>query len=174
MKTSHFLIPLLCVFLQCTVDEDPVTTQHGYKPVYMDKEEARDIYYAYPRIIENPGKIYIKGKMIYINEKGKGIHFIDNSNPENPAKKGFLNIPGNHDIAIKGNALYADNFTDLVTIDISDMSEPKITKREYNAFPIEQQMYPANYSGYFECVDTSRGFVVEWIEADLNDPKCYR
>ena len=59
--------------------------------------------------IENPGKIYYKDQVIYLNEKYKGIHIIDNSNPESPKNIGFINLPGCIDIAIKNNSLFADN-----------------------------------------------------------------
>ena len=66
----------------------------------------------------NPGKIYFKEGYIFINEELKGIHVIDNRNPENPQNIGFIEIPGNVDIAIKNNTLYADSYIDLGAIDI--------------------------------------------------------
>ncbi|MBI4648064.1 MAG: hypothetical protein HY738_16135 [Bacteroidia bacterium] len=79
----------------------------GYKPVYASLSEARNIYSSEPEIMLNPGKIYIKGQYIYINEIAKGVHIIDNSAPENPIKTAFIHIPGNYDIAIRDNILYA-------------------------------------------------------------------
>ena len=66
------------------------------------------------------GKIYIKGDYIFINEKKEGIHVIDNSDPSNPRNISFIAIPGNLDIAVMGNILYGDSYTDLVAVDITE------------------------------------------------------
>ena len=58
--------------------------------------------------VQNPGKLYIFGNYIFLNEIDKGIHIIDNSNPASPKNVAFIDIPGNLDMAVKGNILYAD------------------------------------------------------------------
>ena len=35
-------------------------------------------------------------------------------------------------------------------------------------------LYPEGQFGYFECVDTSRGVVVDWAFEELVNPKCRR
>ena len=77
--------------------------------------------------IDSVGKIYISGSRIFISEPDKGIHVIDNSNPSSPRQIAFLSIPGNQDIAIKGNTLYVDMYADLLAIDISDLRQVKVT-----------------------------------------------
>lgn len=72
------------------------------------------------RTLENPGKIYIKDNYLFINEIKKGIHIIDNANPASPRVLSFLAIPGNVDMAVKGNILYADSYSDMVSFDISN------------------------------------------------------
>lgn len=147
----------------------------GYKPIYISKTEAKTINFESPREIINQGKIYIKDQYIFIGDIGLGVHVIDNSIPENPQKIGFLQIYGNHDIAIKGFSLYADNFEDLVTIDISDIHHPLETNRVKNIYDLHETNYPPNvpYYTYFECVDPSKGYVLDWVETELSDPKCY-
>ena len=54
-----------------------------------------------PRALEQPGKMYVKGKYLYVNEIKKGIHIIDNGNPASPKFVTFINIPGNGDIAVR-------------------------------------------------------------------------
>ena len=76
-----------------------------------------------------PGKIYFKDQYMYINEYQKGIHVVDLSDPANPALKAFIKIPGNVDMAIKDNMLYADSYIDLVLIDISNPEQPNEVKR---------------------------------------------
>ncbi|HRI23003.1 MAG TPA: hypothetical protein PLA68_18720, partial [Panacibacter sp.] len=77
--------------------------------------------------IDHAGKIYIKDNYIYLNEVNRGIHIIDNSNNSHPVQVAFLSIPGNLDIAIKGNTLYADMYTDLLALDISNPRLAKLT-----------------------------------------------
>ena len=144
----------------------------GYKPVYMTPAEARDIRLLSARDLEKPGKIYVKDQYIFINEQSKGVHVIDNSNPSAPRSVAFINIPGNVDISIKGTILYADNFTDLVAIDISNLQNIRVTKRVENVY--EQLNYPDMTRVRFECADASKGVVVGWVKTESKNLKCYR
>ena len=67
------------------------------------------------------GKIYFKDHYIFVNEYQKGIHVIDNEDPRNPQIIKFIEIPGNVDMAIADDILYADSYVDLLSIDISDI-----------------------------------------------------
>jgi hypothetical protein len=80
------------------------------------------------------GKVYIKDQYIYVNDPGKGIHIIDNSDPTRPTQVAFVNIPGNWDMAIKGNTLYADLNSELFAIDISNPRQVQVTGRIHNLF----------------------------------------
>ena len=146
----------------------------GYKPIYIDKAKIHIISTSAPVPIINPGKIYIYNQLVFINERGRGIHIIDNTNPSNPQKTHFLNIPGNYDIAIRNNYLYADNASDLITIDINNLNNISVVSRISNVYDVQKQMYPDFTDGYFECVDTTKGFVVGWYKAELINPKCRR
>lgn len=103
----------------------------------MERAELeKSVFIRSPIEITNPGKIYYKDQVIYLNERFKGVHIIDNSNPEFPQNVGFINIPGCIDIAIKNNSLFADNAIDLVSIDLgSNVDNIKVTKRVRNVFP---------------------------------------
>ncbi|HAK12452.1 MAG TPA: hypothetical protein DCO78_11180, partial [Chitinophagaceae bacterium] len=80
-----------------------------FTPVYQTTQQVRNaIGSATPRPIEEPGKFFVKGNYIFLNEIDKGIHIIDNSNPAAPVNKYFIAIPGNQDLAVSGNFLYAD------------------------------------------------------------------
>ncbi|NJO03673.1 MAG: hypothetical protein HC880_20140 [Bacteroidia bacterium] len=100
------------------------------------------------------------------------MHIIDNHDPRHPERRAFIQIPGNVDIAIKENILYADNVTDLLVIDISDLNDIRLTKRIENAFPNKQ--FPPVINTHFECVDASRGVVTGWEWTELENPKCQR
>ncbi len=108
-----------------------------YKPVFMyrpDMEKAVRI--GEPKKLENPGKIYLKDSFIFINEKYYGIHILDNNNPENPEKLGFIYIDGCMDMAMKGDIIYADNAVDLIAIKTApEFENIEVTKRIRNVFP---------------------------------------
>ena len=86
------------------------------------------------RSMERPGKMYIKGDYLFVNEIKEGIHIINNKDRSHPEFITFINIPGNGDIAVRDNILYADSFSDLVAIDISDPQNPKEIDRVKNVF----------------------------------------
>ena len=89
-------------------------------PVYMSYEDLRSaVRDTTPAEISKPGKIYLYGDFILVNEVRKGIHVVNNTDPANPEVISFIRIPGNIDMAIKNNILYADSYVDLVAIDIS-------------------------------------------------------
>ena len=108
-----------------------------YKPILMDRDEMENsIAYTSAKEMLEPGKIYLKGDTIFINEKYKGIHIIDNSNPSSPKNVGFIIIPGCIDMAMKEDILFADNSVDLIALRLSaNISQMQITKRIRNTFP---------------------------------------
>src|SRR5687768_7244517 len=82
-----------------------------YEPVYTSLSEIRSsIAVDEPRPITGVGKIYFKDGYLFVNEPGMGIHVIDNHDPEHPLPKHFITIPGNSDMAIRNNILYADSY----------------------------------------------------------------
>lgn len=146
----------------------------GLKPIYAEGDWTQ-ITVLPPQPIDRLGKIYYKDKILFVNELYQGVHVIDNTDPVNPVFLHFFKIPGNKDIAIKGNILYADNVTDLVALDISELADPKVTKRLEDIYDDENFLdYPENYWGYFECPDPEKGVVVAWEETTLEYPECWR
>jgi hypothetical protein len=131
-------------------------TYNVYEAVYREKSQVlAEIGSGQARAVSNPGKIYKYGSFLFLNEVNKGVHIIDNSDPGNPVIKAFINIPGNIDIAVKGNTLYADLFTDMVTVDISDPLNARLTDVMRDVFP------ERSYNGFR--ADTSK-YIVDWLE----------
>jgi len=158
------ILLLLIIFFtsSCTDDCEITHTYVSYEPVYLTTEEIREsVEYLPAREINSPGRIYYKDGFLYINEVGKGIHVIDNRNPQQPQKLGFVNLPGNFDLAAKGNYLYADSYVDLVILDISDPSNVVEVNREYSVF--------AEYDYYAGIWDENKGLIVEWEETVTNE-----
>ncbi len=165
-----FILLIVCsvLFLLQSCLKDNLT--HTYSilvPVYKSKNEVyANIKSNSSQEVKSPGKIFVYGSYIFLNEVDKGIHVIDNSDPANPVAKIFIDIPGNLDIAVKGNTLYADLYTDLVVVDISNPLQAKFMKYIPNVFP------ERNYTNGF-VADNSR-VIVSWIKKDttvkLNEP----
>jgi hypothetical protein len=136
---------------------DDCKTTYSYKtyvPQYKLVAEVRDaVALTSPQVMQQVGKIYYRHPFIFVNELQKGIHIINNRDPRNPQKIAFINIPGNVDMAVKGDILYADNYIDLIAIDISNPSATKITKRIENVFE-------HNYSYDIE----GKSIITEWKE----------
>jgi hypothetical protein len=93
-----------------------------YEPVYATSAEVRAATkLESSRVIDQPGKIYFKDGFLFVTEKDKGIHIIDNRDPRLPVMRSFLAVPGTIDLAIRGNYLYADSYIDLVVFDVSNL-----------------------------------------------------
>ncbi|MBS1505489.1 MAG: hypothetical protein JSS79_02475 [Bacteroidetes bacterium] len=149
MITVHLLL------VGCADKCQVKTTYYYYQPVYTTMAEIKTTTGLSNSIpLNTPGKIYWKDQKLYINEVGKGIHLIDNSNPSSPVASGFLKIPGNFDLAIEGNTLYADSYIDLVMFDVSDWSAIKEVNRIEGFFK--------NYNTFGFYADPVKGIVTNW------------
>ncbi|MCW3114597.1 MAG: hypothetical protein JWR18_2993 [Segetibacter sp.] len=164
---------LLLVFFACIsafqgcLKDSATRTYTLYTPIYRSVEEVRNgIKSDAPAAVVKPGKIVVLGKYIFLNEVDKGVHVIDNTNPSAPVNKYFISIPGNLDLAVKGNVLYADLYRDLVTIDISNPSAITVKNITKNVFPARR--YTNNF-----LQDTTR-IIVDWIKKDTTVNNSYQ
>ncbi|MEX1239482.1 MAG: hypothetical protein WEB30_07185 [Cyclobacteriaceae bacterium] len=146
------------------------TRVDGYIPVY-GTSEYQDIAVKESRPVVDPGKIYVYGKYLLVNEKKKGIHVFDNSNPGEPVGVGFLQLLGNTDMAIKDGLLYADYMGNLVALTINDFKSIE----ENGRLPLRNWNYglPPPPGFHFECIDPGKGLVVSWKKEKLLNPGCY-
>lgn len=141
--TPLLLIPFVMFFSSCLKDN----CRHSYRiytPVYTKLSTLRATVASKPaQAVNNPGKMFTMGKLLLLNEQNKGIHIIDNSNPGHPVNTSFINIPGNVDLYASGNILYADLYTDLAAIDITNPTHVNVTKFLTKAFP-EKALYTSS------------------------------
>jgi len=129
-----------------------------YRPVYKTSEQVRlDIKSSDPVSVNNPGKLFYRNGYVFLNEINKGVHIIDISTPSKPKVVAFVKIPGAVDLAVRSNILYADMYTDLVAIDISDPLDIKLSSVVEGVFP--QRYYMDFYA------DTSK-VIVDWVRVD--------
>ena len=166
MRSKNIFSPLLMLMAGCFVfflcgckKEQRTKTYTIYTPVYKTRAEVlADVNGNGPTPIQKAGKIYVKDNYIYLNEIDKGIHVIDNTDPSHPTQVAFLDIPGNQDIAVKGNILYADMYADLLALDISDLSHVTVTDTLHNLFT--GRMYVNNTFAASDLV------IIDWIAKD--------
>ncbi len=166
-----FLISLSSCFED---DCESTRTFIEFEPVYIQPEEFRidNIEYFESRLLENPGKIYYYNNTLIVNEKYEGIHLYDNADPSAPAYMGFISIPGNLDVSIKDNILFADNYVDLLTIDIADMRSPQLLDREEEVFNI--YTFSENLGYFVYTKETERTLELSCDDPNFNNPWFWR
>ena len=135
-RVPLFLLVFAVLSSGCLKDKCTETrTFVQFDPVYKTRDEINrlpSVEMARPLI--NPGILYVYNDLILINEFREGIHIIDNSNPENPVNTAFLAIEGNEHFAILNNRLQANKYNALITVDITDIQNPRQTSRIENVF----------------------------------------
>jgi hypothetical protein len=163
MKTVYTALFCLWAVLGITSCTDKITEEQNMNvPVYLSYETLRSsVRPATARALVQPGKIYFKGDYILIVEYRQGVHLVDVSHPEQPENKAFIEIPGCTDIAVKDQSLYADSYVDLVVIDLSDIANPKETKRLTSVLPYTIPS-PENTALPYASVDEKQGVVTAW------------
>ncbi|HEY4151461.1 MAG TPA: hypothetical protein VGM41_21125 [Chitinophagaceae bacterium] len=133
---KQMTLPLACLLLLAgCIKDDCRHTYTLFSPVYQKLSALRAKVQSGPaQPLNNPGKLYLYGDYIYLNEQNKGIHVIDNSDPTHPRNASFITMPGNIDIAARGSVLYADMYCDLATLDISNPSAATVKNYLTNTF----------------------------------------
>ena len=131
-----WLLPAIIVLCSGCLKDKVTRTYQIMRPVYEDKAVVYNNIKSGPvQELSRPGKIFIRGNYLYVNEIDKGIHIFDNTDPTHPRAVSFIKIPGNLDMAVSGHYLYADMYTDLLTLDIGDPLNAKIVDSSANVFP---------------------------------------
>lgn len=171
-KCLPLIIACVALLAACRNDNSPPPQQvSGYQPIYAPKVADADIRLVADKPVEQKGKTLLAPGRFYQLEPGKGIHVLNISNLQQISKAGFINIPGAHDIAVRGDQLFTNTYNDLLVLDVANLQQIKILQRAGNAFSLQSLEIPPK-SGYFECVDASRGIVIGWQEATLQSPHC--
>ncbi len=179
LKISSLLVLLLAVLVVSCSDRT-VRTFTANVPVYEDFEtwRAKSIAMEAPHSLQNPGRIYVYGNLLLVNEFMKGLHFFDNSQPSNPINLGFLPVQASADIAVRDNILYLDSYTDLLSFNIADPRNPQLISRardvfEYNKY--ENFAYVGTFDRNFPIanVDPSKGIVVGWKVGEYTSDDMY-
>ncbi len=175
MKTRYPLLALGILMLATSCYDGPRHRDMdvvGKKPVYASDLEWTTISVKPAQPAKSIGKIVTYNQYIFLVDNGIGVHVLNNANPATPVKQAFIAIPMCTDIAIKDNLLYANNGVDMVILNISNPIQAQLIQRMEGVYNKSSEHSPATYSGYFECVDESRGRLVGWTDTILHNPTC--
>jgi len=156
---KRLLILLSFIGLALTSCEDKrLQTYMAHVPIYMSYDDLRSSFEVISEVnLEKPGKISFYGSHMFINEYQKGIHVVDLSDPTNPTLAAFIEVPGNVDMAIRNDLLYAESYVDLLVIDISDPEQPVLTERIEDLF--EYVIPPYDYEYPLDEIDEDKGVI---------------
>ncbi|MCK9480640.1 MAG: hypothetical protein M0R38_02630 [Bacteroidia bacterium] len=176
MKKTYFFLIILLALISCTVNtKDRI--KKGYLPIYANDVEELFIQTA-PSKLKNPGKIYIYNNLLFINERGEGIHVLDNTNNKQPVNLAFYKIPGCYDMAVKANTLFANVGFNLIAINIADPINAKYvsmieSKTNNNSNPdVTSSIRNENGEIIFKCPDPDKGMVIGWKLGEIEGEYC--
>ncbi|HHG84030.1 MAG TPA: choice-of-anchor B family protein [Bacteroidetes bacterium] len=102
-----------------------------------------------------------------------GVEIINITDPENPAKVGFVSIPAVHDIHARNDTLWAaeGSVSAFSVHDVSDKSNPQLIGRVTSAsFGYCHQIWPSDDGKFFITTEeTSNKTVKIWDATDMNN-----
>lgn len=160
MKRILLLVSIMGLALTSCEDKR-LQTYMANVPVYLSYEALRSSFEVQSGVaMEKPGKITFYGSHMFINEYQKGIHVVDLSDPTNPEITAFIEIPGNVDMAIRNDQLFAESYVDLLVIDISDPEQPTLTNRIEDLF--EYVIPPYDYEYPLDEIDEKKGVITAY------------
>lgn len=170
----YLLILISIIALSSCEKEIGTGTHKGMAPIYSDIDfnDPKYIKASDPREFGDLGAIVERNQYIYVMEKYKGIHVVNNADPANPVTIKFWEIPGIFLFTLDSEKLYAGNGSNLWVVDITDVNNIKVIDVEKNVFVNQSDMVPDGYFGFFECVDPTKGLVIGWTEKELINPHC--
>lgn len=158
--TGIFIAAVVVLLSSCDDKVEITQTYTVMEPVYLSPADLRASFeVSAPVEVTNSGKIYLYQNYILLNEPGKGIHIIDNTDRENPEIISFVNIPGNYEMAVRGDRLFADSYIDLLVLNISDPKNVTVTKRIEDIF--------LNLAQQDQYYDIENGIIVDWTPTEI-------
>lgn len=139
-------------------------------PVYLSYEDLRKpVTLEASKALEKPGKFWRKDGYLFVSDVNKGIHIYNISNANAPYELVFVNVPGIMDVAVKGNYLLADSYTDLLVLDISNPSQPAQVKRLNDVFPYNPFKVEAREGYPVVALDQTKGVITDWKIEKVKD-----
>ncbi|PPK86095.1 hypothetical protein CLV84_3012 [Neolewinella xylanilytica] len=168
------ILPLLilsAVLTGCLEDEcNETLTYTAWHPVVISAQEWRTDEFSLtsPDQVCDPSGFYVYGDILFVLDRSKGLHIIDNADNANPRPLHFLHIPGGEGISVRNDMLYVNQYVDLLAFDISDPTEPVFLSRTENVFDAQSNFATGVMGNGDVTVDWIEG--TETFQSDCNDP----
>ena len=166
-KTLSVRILLIALLLSSVVNmafQNQSYRPANFEPIFMTRAEMEaSVTLLGPRAIETPGKIWIYNNYILLVEEFRGIHIIDNSNPNNSESIAFIRVDGCVDIAMSDDIIFANNAIDMIGIRAnSTFNNVEVISRNRNILPMLTSPEPFN-DWYFINQLPDDMIIVRWI-----------
>ncbi len=150
----------LALFASCSTDDSSGEKVVFAVPVVKSLTAIRNsVSVSSARQTNSDGKIYVADDLLFYVAKESGVHIFNNTNPALPVNIAFINLAGVHDIAVKGNYLYADNYVDLLVFDISNIASITLVRTIENAISFNPA-FPNTAEYYDYTVTANPGEIV--------------
>ena len=151
--------------VSCDKEDDTDLVRFAVPTVKSLAEIRSSVSVTSAQPTQSNGKIYVAEQYLFYIAQESGVHVFDNSNPASPQNIAFINLAGVHDIAVKGNYLFADNFVDLLVFDISNIQNISLVRTVPNSIVFFPQ-YPEDAEFYDYTVNPNQdeiitGFTIE-------------
>lgn len=176
MKQRIVLTTIAAIMLAFSACLKDTATMHYklYQPIKVSMTDMRNkIAIQTAQDIVTPGKITVIGNYLFVTEQGTGIHIINNSNPAAPVNESFIAIPGNQDVSVRGNYLYADCYTDLIVFDISNKSAPNKINFVADVFKDKRSSYGFYVDSGYVVTSLSERDTIVTIESNATTNSWY-
>lgn len=169
-KMLPLITACLMLFLSsCSSDDDSGEKALFAVPVVKSLTEIRDgITVSAARQTNSDGKIYVSEDYLFYIAKEQGVHIFNNQDPSAPVNISFINLEGVHDIAVKGNYLYADNFIDLVVFDISDINNITLVQTVANSIEFSPA-FPEDVAYYDYTIQPGNGEIIVGYKEEMRN-----
>lgn len=151
--------------VSCDKEDDTDLVRFAVPTVKSLAEIRSSVSVTSAQPTQSNGKIYVAEQYLFYIAQESGVHVFDNSNPASPQNIAFINLAGVHDIAVKGNYLFADNFVDLLVFDIGNIQNISLVRTVPNSIVFFPQ-YPEDAEFYDYTVNPNQdeiitGFTIE-------------
>ena len=171
MKRIYLCTVLVLSLFVLSCDSDDTSQEQAKFAVPMFKSLAAirgNVSVSAARETHSDGKIYVAEHYLFYIAKERGVHVYDNTNPSAPVNIAFITIEGVHDIAVKGNYLYADNFVDLLVFDISNIQTISLVRTVQNTIGFSP-VFPDDAEFYDYTVTQTEGQILTGFTVETRD-----
>ncbi len=163
----------ICIFsilISSCDSDDPQKEQAKFAvPTVKSLAEIRDnVSVSSARQTNSDGKIYVAEHYLFYIAKEQGVHVFNNTNPAAPVNIAFINIEGVHDISVKGDYLFADNFVDLLVFDISNIQNITLVRTVENTIGFSP-IFPDDAVFYDYTVTPTGDEIITGFKIEMRD-----